>query len=434
MKKFKWEIDEDENLHGVKAISLVDQPAMESDFIAFSKEKVHVKYIKLESEDKEYKQIVAGLAMIPDKEILRVDPETNEEYVGYFDAETIEQIRTKFHKEQQDQNVNIDHVEDEEVDAFLIESYILNSEKQVEDLVDKGIEEASIGSWYVAYKIEDKEVFDKVLEGEYNGFSVELYANRILESFKYNNNYKKTKFSMENILEKLKTLIQEYATEETTEDEVKFISVTIPELGIEISQEGEDWVVDGDIVSVTVDDAGEETREALPDGEYTLEDGRIFVVADGKLTEIKDAPAEDETEEELKDDEVKAEIVDDEVKSEEEDTDGEGKDTKKTLEELIDMSKDGWYTVEVGVEGGEFTYGAIYANTWKELDFKAENFKAREDEIVTLKAEVEALKLKIKEPISDPKLGLENNVVEEIDTTKLSNFERIALRNKLPIV
>jgi len=82
--------------------------------------------------------------------------------------------------------VNTQHEATDNVDAYLIESFIVSSEKQAEDLVEKGIEEATVGSWYVAYKIQDKEVFDKVLAGEYKGFSVEIFADRILESFKYN--------------------------------------------------------------------------------------------------------------------------------------------------------------------------------------------------------------------------------------------------------
>ena len=103
---------------------------------------------------------------------------------------------------------------------------------------------------------------------------------------------------------------------------------------------------------------------------------------------------------------------------------------KKPLEELIDMTKDGWYTVEVGVEGGSITYGTIYANTWKELELKAEK------ENVTLKEEIVALKAKIKEPIADPKLGFdkEKKEMSKEDYNKLSNWQKIAVKNGLPLV
>ena len=230
--------------------------------------------------------------MIPEKEIPRIDPETNEPYVGYFDAETIEQIRNKFHKEQQTTNVNTNHEEDETVDAYLIESYIINSDMQVEDLVAKGIEEATIGSWFVAYKIEDEEIFQKVLEGEYNGFSVELYADRILESFKYNNNYK-NRFSMKNFIEKLKGLVNEFEAEETA---VTLERAPVPSLEIII-----EWGEVGEPVnSVITDENGEETLEPVADGDYELENGNILVVVDGVLSEIKEAeaPAEEEPAEE----------------------------------------------------------------------------------------------------------------------------------------
>ena len=427
MKKFRWVIDMEDESHGVKAISFVDEPAMESDFIKLNKQKIQPKLTKFEVEG--YKNVLAGLALIPDKEIPRIDPETGEEYVGYFDAETIEQIRNKFHKEEQTQNVNENHEEDEVVEAFLIESYILNSEKQVEDLSDKGIEGATIGSWFVAYKVEDDEVFNEALEKELNGFSVELYANRILESFKYNN-YNKNKLSMKNLIEKFKNIINEFEAEGT-----KFVSANIADLGINVGQDSEEWTIDEAIYQIVVDEAGEETHEDIEDGDYVLVDGMTLVVAGNVLTEIKEAEAE-ETEPEEED--LKSETVEqktDEVKAEteeevvaEEDEDVSGGDAKKTLEELIDMSKDGYYTVEVVVEGGSFSYGTIYANTWKELELKAEK------ENVTLKEEIVTLKAKIKEPIADPKLGFEKGKKEDINLSKLSTYERIALKNNLPLV
>lgn len=163
MKIFEFLIGEDDDT-GVKTISLVDSPAMQSDFIAFNEVQKKPVYISLEKKGDEYKGIVAGLSMIPDKLIYRVDPDTNEEYYGYFTQDTIEKIRNKYHKEMQTSNVNLDHDDNAYINAYLIESYILSSEARVEEVKAQGIKEATLGAWYTQFKIEDEEVFEKELD------------------------------------------------------------------------------------------------------------------------------------------------------------------------------------------------------------------------------------------------------------------------------
>lgn len=175
MKRVKFEIDPDDKKTGVKAISLVDGPAMESDFIALS-DSPH-QYIELKIEG--YKQVVAGLALLPDKDFLRVAP-NGEKYVAYFTKESIEAIRNKFHKELMTANVNVDHSR-EPINAYLIESFIIDSQERLADVTAKGIKNPVMGSWFVAYKIEDEAVFLKVLSGELNGFSVEIFVQSILK-------------------------------------------------------------------------------------------------------------------------------------------------------------------------------------------------------------------------------------------------------------
>lgn len=418
--RYEWKIDLNDGEQGVKVISLVDDPAMESEFIAFKKQKTKPKFVAFEKEG--YKNTVAGLALIPDKDIPRVD-ENGDPYIGYFSAETIEDIRNKFHFEQQDQNVNVDHEENETVDAYLIESYIVNSDLQVEDLKNKGIEEATIGSWFVAYKITDDAIFEKALEDEYNGFSVELYANRILESLNNNN---KNKFSiMKKFFEKLQNLVDEFKDTDDVklEDEVKLERAPVPSLEIIV-----EWGEVGEVVnSVVTDESGEEVLEPVEDGDYELEDGKILVVSDGVLAEIKE-PATEEPEEMPENEEMETE----EVKAEDEIEVPNLKDVLTTLG--INFESDGYHYIEVSVEGGEPTWAVLSSSTYKEIKFNHENFKKTIDETVSLKKEIEALKKKIKEPVTDPKLGFETEKEEEVDLSKLSNFERIARKNNLPVV
>ena len=69
MKLIEWQIDESEEQRGISAISLVEHPAIESNWKTFSKVKEQIEFA---AQDKE-RQIVMGAALIPKKQIIRVD-------------------------------------------------------------------------------------------------------------------------------------------------------------------------------------------------------------------------------------------------------------------------------------------------------------------------------------------------------------------------
>ena len=89
-------IDEnsEENKDGVFAISLVESPAMESDFIALSKEDKKVE-VQFATQDEE-KQLLTGAVLIPNKQILRIDKETGADYFVYFSRNTIRKASELF--------------------------------------------------------------------------------------------------------------------------------------------------------------------------------------------------------------------------------------------------------------------------------------------------------------------------------------------------
>lgn len=174
MRRVQLDIDENDSTTGVKTISIVSDPAIESDFVAMSKE---VQFVELASP---YKQVLAGLALIPDKDIPRT-ARNGEKYVATFSKEAIERIRNKFHKELMTSNVNVQHDQKQYIPAYLIESFIIDSPERLSDVKAKGIKEATDGAWFVAYKVEDKETFAKALSGELKGFSVEIYVKSLFE-------------------------------------------------------------------------------------------------------------------------------------------------------------------------------------------------------------------------------------------------------------
>ena len=75
-------IDENEELSGIEAISVVESPAIEEDFIALkNQEQVRLAEIRKE------KRLLIGAALIPERPIYRKNGE-NEFYI-YFSKETV---------------------------------------------------------------------------------------------------------------------------------------------------------------------------------------------------------------------------------------------------------------------------------------------------------------------------------------------------------
>ena len=464
---FEFLIDENDEIDGVKTISLVGHPAMDSKFLVFDDTKPKPKYIFLNKNDKEYKGIVAGLSIIPDKMIYRADAEG--EYYGYFSVDTIEKIRNKYHKELMTNNVNIEHNPKDYIQAYLVESYLLDTQDRVDEVKSKGIEDAVLGAWYTAFKIDDKEAFEKALNGEFTGFSVEAFLNRELRAMsavKNNNKLKEIKNMKKSLVqkfkEKLNKIVESMNFEEALVPELN-ITLTWGEVGEAVTKtymdesdvevvepvgQGEFVIEDGrtivtdeasalleirDAVEAPVEEemveekSGEKTitytevgqpvmidGEAAPEGDILLDNGVTLVVdASGNLVEIKEveAPAEEELEDILPVEEAPVEV---EVEN-------------KPLSEIIDVEKDGDYVVSVHVEDGHVTEAIVEVEQVLMSKFN----KTRDEEITKLKAEIEALKIKLSAPIAEP--VLKDKEIQG-DVKELTVYEKVASRRGLPLV
>ena len=84
-------------------IALVESPAIESDFMAFSKKEL----FKVQDEDK---RIVSGFAMVAELPIYRRDKD--KEYYVKFSAESIKNISEQFFKNRLMTNTNATHQTD----------------------------------------------------------------------------------------------------------------------------------------------------------------------------------------------------------------------------------------------------------------------------------------------------------------------------------
>jgi len=125
------------------------------------------------------KQIVVGPLMIPNKLIFRVD-EDDVPYQVYFSKDTVKAIAEKMMKKKLLDRVNLEHDEDSPVDGYMLESWIVEDvNKDKQQLYGM---EYPVGSWMGAYKVEDKDTWQKVKDGVVNGFSIEGYfADRYVQ-------------------------------------------------------------------------------------------------------------------------------------------------------------------------------------------------------------------------------------------------------------
>ncbi|RKR82655.1 putative serine protease XkdF [Mucilaginibacter gracilis] len=146
----------------VSAIALVENPAIESDFLAFNKvEKFAM------NEDK---QILIGAAMTPDKPIFRTSPKGD--YYCIFSKDTIQKIQQIFFKKGLIQSLNIDHNAKQPcLDSYIFQSYITDETMGVSAPNQLG--ELPDGTWIIGVKIDNAELWKQVKEGKVKGFSVE---------------------------------------------------------------------------------------------------------------------------------------------------------------------------------------------------------------------------------------------------------------------
>ena len=158
----------DEAEDGVFAISLVDQPAIESDFLALSKQVDNKFKIKLKEIDKKRK-VVVGYALIPDLKIPRV--KDGKEFNIVMSKETVALAASLYMKKLNLANVTSQHEKPVE-GCCVIESWIIEDAKMDKANIYNLEPAPKGGEWVVMMALTDEE-YAKVEDGEYNGFSIE---------------------------------------------------------------------------------------------------------------------------------------------------------------------------------------------------------------------------------------------------------------------
>ena len=149
---------------GMLKISLVDLPAVMSDFLVFNEQRM----VQMYSVQDEEKRLVYGVVMRANFPIYRKDERIGEYYIVYK-ADTIRKMAEKYLADGLQNEVNVMHSTD--VDGVqMVQYFIKDSARGVNPT---GFEDIADGSLFAEFHILNDEVWEAVKDGTYKGFSLE---------------------------------------------------------------------------------------------------------------------------------------------------------------------------------------------------------------------------------------------------------------------
>lgn len=170
MKKLKkYNVIPDEST--LTGLSVVECPAVEQDFVCFSKDEKRNDFVCLENDSKEKHRIV-GVALRSDFPIYR--SYGDEEFYIEFSKECVEKMAHKFFRDGANYNMNTDHNQYTN-GLYVCESWIVeDAENDKSNLYGLN---AEVGSWVVMCQVTDIELWESFKNGERKGFSVEAWCD-----------------------------------------------------------------------------------------------------------------------------------------------------------------------------------------------------------------------------------------------------------------
>lgn len=270
---------------GMLRISLVDAPAVMSDFLAFAHQEPRkaAQLYRIEDEDK---RLVFGVVMRANFPIYRYDKSFGEYYIIYK-PETIREMAEKYLADDRQNAVDLMHDGHEVEGVKMVQYFIKDTARGVapsgfsEDIAD--------GSLFAEFHITDDDIWAKVKDGTYRGFSLEGifdlvperdgdYVGDIVDRLgnAFSKLFKNTNMSkLTRIKAALRKVLEAFGNVST-------------DRGV-LAWDGDEDLKVGDAVYIE-NEEGE--RETAPDGDYVTADNKTVVVADGKVAEIRDPEAE----------------------------------------------------------------------------------------------------------------------------------------------
>jgi len=231
---------------GMKAVAYTGDPAIMVKGVAFNAK-------KLKFTDA-IKGRVAAPVLIPDMPIYRRDE--SGEYEVVFSKEVIEKLYEDFMLNKEKSVFNLDHISTEVAPSFILESWITTEPSKDKSFTKYGIELPE-GSLFFVSQFTDLDYFKKeIIEKDRAAYSIEGFLGMQLKSIK----------------NKMNT--QKFVSATTTSGLVISTDAEAMAEGVEV------YTMDG------------ENKVAVPDGEYTLENGTMVTIAEGKITAITEPTEE----------------------------------------------------------------------------------------------------------------------------------------------
>jgi hypothetical protein len=274
---------------GIDATALVENPAIQRNWMAFKEHKSYE--FKTHNEDK---RILAGALMVADFPMYR--NMNGKEFFVKFSSETIEQLADRMVLNNKLTAFNFEHDSKKELaDMHIQQFFIINTELGVNTPI--GFEELPNGSLFAFVKVNNEQVWnDYVKTGIVKGFSIEgnfatkeeFSQQTFLKEFQtiINMTDKKVATSkLDELVAKAKSLFSEdVKPEEKKEEEVKMAEAMLTD-GTKVMYEGE--LAEGTIVLL-------EDGTAAPDGEHTFEDGTVISIEGGQVVAVAKPMTEQE--------------------------------------------------------------------------------------------------------------------------------------------
>ena len=170
MEVIELYIDENNEFSGIEAISVVENPAIEEDFIALKKHEVQLAEVDTE------KRILMGAALVPNKKIYRTNGD--EEYYIFFSENTVRKASELFLSRGKQNNSTLEH--DVQLSGMsVVESWIV--EDTTKDKSRKYDLNVPVGTWMVSVKVNNDQIWEEfVKSGKVKGFSIEgFFADKL---------------------------------------------------------------------------------------------------------------------------------------------------------------------------------------------------------------------------------------------------------------
>lgn len=269
-----------EDQSGIYAVSFVDAPANETEFVALSR---HHKKEHLSKDSK--KQILTGVVLRPDQLIYRNDAQMGEYYIR-FSSDQIEKIAAKMMRT----GVALHNTTHQHQDAlsgnYLTELWIVEDPANDKSRA-LGFADLPKGTLMCSYKIEDKTYWDtQIMSGNVRGFSLEGFFIQKKDQHNLKSNLNKNSTQQMNKTDKRsKTLLSRIA---------RFLMDIQAVEKADATASGSTYVIfalaDGKEVYVDSDGFATLDGEQLPAGEHPLANNNILVVDEqGQFVETKEA-------------------------------------------------------------------------------------------------------------------------------------------------